>query len=105
MQHATSISAEEQAAQYSQMEALRAAAGAKQEQDPGGGGVMEVVGNAYSETKNVCAEVLCCFRPSSIRSGYHALRSMTFTEMLLSLFRLNRRIALMLLQLVYTVFM
>lgn len=85
MQHATSISAEEQ-----RIAAMRSGAGLHSD----GGGMLEPVMLIYRYLKDGVASLFSLFTWSNIKKCYNAYRSMTYPQLLLTLVKLFFRLLL-----------
>ncbi|BFZ07812.1 hypothetical protein BsWGS_10847 [Bradybaena similaris] len=92
MQHATSISAEEQ-----RIAAMRSGAGSMD------GSVLEPVVLLYRFFKDILVALLSCLTWSNLKSSYQKFKSMTYWQLLIGFFKVNFRLAWFLLTLVFHV--
>ncbi|CAG5122225.1 unnamed protein product, partial [Candidula unifasciata] len=90
MQHATSISAEEQ-----RIAAMRSGAGNID------GGVLEPVLLLYRFFKDILAAFLSCLTWSNLKQSYHTFKSMTYWQLFTGFFKVNFRLAWFILTLVF----
>ncbi|KAJ8309071.1 hypothetical protein KUTeg_013945 [Tegillarca granosa] len=95
MQHATSISAEEQ-----RIAALRSGTGLAED----GGGVLEPFRMCYRFLYDSIANFLSFFTWTNIKTGYRAYKRMTYFQVLVALFKLNLKIAFTLLTFLFHIF-
>ncbi|XP_052768471.1 ryanodine receptor 2-like isoform X9 [Mya arenaria] len=90
MQHATSISAEEQ-----RIAALRSGAGDAR------GGVLEPVKMGYNFIRDGIGSFLSLFTMSNLRTSYRTFRRMTYWQLFVALLKLNFRLAFMILTVLF----
>ncbi|KAK3094056.1 hypothetical protein FSP39_023525 [Pinctada imbricata] len=95
MQHATSISAEEQ-----RIAALRSGAAVPEE---GGGGVLEPVKMIYRFFYDLVAMLLSFFTWTNIKTTYHSFRRMTWWQVFVALLKLGVKLAFTLLTFLFHV--
>ncbi|XP_013392084.1 ryanodine receptor [Lingula anatina] len=98
MQHATSISAEEQMAQMATAAALRKEAGLPEEQ---GAVAINAVKTGFSMLKDGILLFLSFFSWANIKHGYQTVKGMTFSEMLLALMKLGAKAVLAIMTLMF----
>jgi ryanodine receptor 2 len=98
MQHATSISVEEQNFSFGQL--LPGGGDSKMRKE---GGITETIKNGFGQVKDAICFLFSCLSPSNIRNKYRLLRSMTAKEVFLAFLKVNFNLVLLLFTFLFTV--
>ncbi|XP_055878934.1 ryanodine receptor 2-like isoform X5 [Biomphalaria glabrata] len=99
MQHATSISAEEQ-----RIAAMRSGAGnmdGGRRAQPNSTGVLEPIVLTFRFFKDMLMAVLSCLTWSNLKHSYHTYKSMTYWQLFVAFFKLNFKLAWFMITLVF----
>ncbi|KAK0046902.1 ryanodine receptor 44F, partial [Biomphalaria pfeifferi] len=99
MQHATSISAEEQ-----RIAAMRSGAGnmdGGRRAQPNSTGVLEPIVLTFRFFKDMLMAVLSCLTWSNLKHSYHTYKSMTYWQLFIAFFKLNFKLAWFMITLVF----
>ncbi len=102
MQHATSISAEEQNIQFGTLLSFGGGGGVQQTGE-GQGGVFEIIKTGFGFIWTCIAFFFSCLSPSNIKEKYTMLSGMTIKEMFIGFLRLNFQLVLAVLTLLFTI--